>query len=130
MGRKLSTVIFIAKARLTHGDRYRYTRTHYYNMRTHVTITCTIHGPFRQLPRAHIRGSGCPECAGNVKCNRAKFIEKSVRVHGEKYDYSKVEYYNNYTHVIIICPNHGEFSKMPYNHTMGQGCPKCGRLGL
>ena len=36
-------------------------------------------------------------------------IEKAKRVHGDKYDYSKVEYVNTATKVCIICPEHGEF---------------------
>ena len=38
-----------------------------------------------------------------------QFIEDSRKVHGEKYDYSKVEYINDKTKVCIICPIHGEF---------------------
>lgn len=38
-----------------------------------------------------------------------KFIKKARDVHGDKYDYSKVEYVNNKTKVCIVCPEHGEF---------------------
>ena len=37
-----------------------------------------------------------------------EFILKAQAVHGDKYDYSKVEYVNNKTKVCIICPEHGE----------------------
>ena len=37
------------------------------------------------------------------------FIKKAHAVHGNKYDYSKVEYVNNESDVVIICPEHGEF---------------------
>ena len=37
------------------------------------------------------------------------FIEKAKKVHGDKYDYSKVQYVNAYTKVCIICTEHGEF---------------------
>ena len=37
------------------------------------------------------------------------FIEKAKKVHGDKYDYSKVQYVNAYTKVGIICTEHGEF---------------------
>ena len=53
------------------------------------------------------------------------FKEKAQKVHGEKYDYSKVEYVNNSTKVCIICPEHGEFWQTPNNHLHGYGCPKC-----
>ena len=54
-----------------------------------------------------------------------KFIEKAKAVHGNEYDYSKVEYTNNYTKVCIICPKHGEFWQTPMKHLIGRGCPKC-----
>lgn len=48
-------------------------------------------------------------------------------VHGEKYDYSQVDYKNTKTRVTIICPIHGPFDMTPEKHmTRGQGCPVCG----
>ena len=57
--------------------------------------------------------------------NKEEFIEKARKVHGDKYDYSKVNYINSTTKVCIICPEHGEFWQRPYCHIKGQGCPKC-----
>ena len=56
---------------------------------------------------------------------REKFIEKACVVHGYKYNYSKVEYYNCKEKVCIICPEHGEFWQTPDNHIQGRGCPVC-----
>ena len=56
------------------------------------------------------------------------FIKKSKSIHGDKYNYSKVEYVNCDTKVCIICPEHGEFWQTPYIHTHGCGCPDCGRV--
>lgn len=56
-----------------------------------------------------------------------KFIEKSVAVHGDKYDYSKVEYSGQSVKVCIVCPIHGDFWQTPKNHMKGQGCPECGK---
>lgn len=54
------------------------------------------------------------------------FIEKARKVHGDKYDYSKVEYINNKTKVCIICPIHGEFWQTPSVHVNNKSnCPKC-----
>ena len=53
------------------------------------------------------------------------FIEKAMLIHGSKYDYSLVEYKNNYTKVKIICIEHGEFEQRPDNHLTGQRCGKC-----
>ena len=57
-----------------------------------------------------------------------KFIEKAKAVHGNEYDYSKVEYVNNHTKVCIICPIHGEFWQTPMKHLANRGCPKCGSI--
>ena len=56
---------------------------------------------------------------------KEKFIEKSINRHGNKYDYSKVEYTNSTTKVCIICPKHGEFLQTPQAHVRGNSCPKC-----
>ena len=60
------------------------------------------------------------------KLTNEQFIEKAKNVHGNKYDYSKVEYINDRTKVCIICPTHGEFLQIPRDHLNGHGCKKCG----
>lgn len=56
-----------------------------------------------------------------------EFIQKAKQVHGNKYDYSKVEYVASKTKVCIICPKHGEFWQIPNSHLRGIGCSKCGK---
>lgn len=57
---------------------------------------------------------------------KEEFVEKAIKIHGNKYDYSKVEYVNNKTKVCIICPEHGEFWQAPDKHiNRKHGCPKC-----
>jgi hypothetical protein len=53
------------------------------------------------------------------------FIEKSILIHDNFYDYTLVEYVNNKTKVKIICKEHGIFEQRPNNHLSGQRCPKC-----
>lgn len=55
----------------------------------------------------------------------SEFIQKAQAIHGNKYDYSKVEYVNTHTRICIICPEHGEFWQVPSNHLRNHGCPKC-----
>lgn len=57
--------------------------------------------------------------------NKEDFIKKSKLVHGEYFNYSKVEYVNNNTKVIINCPVHGDFEQIPRSHTFGIGCKLC-----
>jgi hypothetical protein len=54
-----------------------------------------------------------------------EFKTQAERVHDNKYDYSKTEYTNAQSKVVITCPAHGEFDQLPGNHLKGQGCPKC-----
>jgi len=61
----------------------------------------------------------------NKKLTTEEFISRAVKIHGKKYDYSKVKYVNGYTKVEIICPKHGNFFQTPGNHS-NYGCLKCG----
>lgn len=60
-----------------------------------------------------------------AKLTTDEFIKRAREVHGDKYDYSKVEYVNSVTNVCIICKKHGEFKQRPSHHMHGCGCPKC-----
>lgn len=57
----------------------------------------------------------------------SQIIEGFKKVHGERYDYSKVEYAGVNSKVCIICKNHGEFWQFPRRHKAGNNCPKCAR---
>ena len=120
-----NTEDFIKKARKIHGNKYDYSKVQYINSSTKVCIICSEHGEFWQIPSSHLQGVGCPKCSCNQKSGTDEFIAKSKKVHGNKYDYSKVEYVNNSTKVCIVCPEHGEFWQRPNNHLRGDGCPEC-----
>ena len=64
------------------------------------------------------------------RLTKEEFIEKAKAVHGNKYDYSKVEYINNHTKVCIVCPIHGDFMQMPMSHLVGKGCERCRHIGV
>ena len=118
---------FIQKAKSVHGDKYDYSKVEYVSAHTKVCIICPKHGEFWQTPNSHLNGSGCPKCQGK-KLTKDDFIQKAKAIHGDKYDYSKVEYINNNTPVCIICPEHGEFWQKPNLHLNGSGCPKCSKM--
>jgi len=122
---KSNTEEFIIKSKEIHGDKYDYSLVEYKNWLDNVKIICPEHGIFEQIPNNHLRGKGCIYCAGNYKSNTEEFIEKSINIHGDKYDYSLVEYENCGTKVKIICNKHGEFLQKPDNHLGGSGCPTC-----
>lgn len=123
---KYSNELFIEEARKVHKNIYDYSKVNIIDSKTKVTIICSKHGEFKQSIYEHLRGSGCPKCSGKFKCTTKEFIEKSRKIHGNKYNYSKVNYINCETPVCIICSKHGEFWQTPSHHTNAKcGCPKC-----
>lgn len=135
LGRTMSQEEFIRIANEVHKGKYDYSRVNYKNIDTKVTIGCPIHGFFEQVPYSHIRmGYGCEKCGYDMTGNKLRkskeeFIKEARLVHGDKYDYSKVDYRNTDTEVTIICPIHGEFKQQPSVHVNQKcGCYECGRL--
>lgn len=60
------------------------------------------------------------------KLTNEQFIKRAKEIHGDKYDYSKVEYKRSDEKVCIICPIHGEFWQRPSFHiSYSNGCPIC-----
>jgi len=60
--------------------------------------------------------------------NTEKFIKIAKSVHGDKCNYSKVNYINSNKKVIIICSEHGEFKQTPTNHLNYSHCKECNKL--
>jgi Protein of unknown function (DUF723) len=126
-----ATIKFITDARAIYGDAYDYKLVEYKNSKTKIVIICPIHGKFEKQPNKHLSSKqGCPTCGesrGRMKRTQGKdeFIAKAKALHGDMYDYEKVEYLNNHTKVIIRCPEHGEFEQIPNSHLNGRGCPIC-----
>ena len=121
-----STEDFIERAIEIHGDTYDYSKVNYINSNTHVNIICKIHGEFQQTPQKHLIKRGCNICGGSYKSNTEEFIAKAKEIHGDTYDYSKVEYIDSKTNIIIICKKHGEFPQTPHTHLRNCGCDSCG----
>lgn len=132
---KMLPDVFIEKAKNVHGSKYDYSKTEYVDSLKKVCIICPEHGEFWQKPGSHLNGNGCPKCSIEKthlkqKLSKEDFIKKSKETHGDKYDYSKVEYIDSKTKVCIICPEHSEFWQAPSNHINGQGCPICSESHL
>jgi very-short-patch-repair endonuclease len=126
---------FVERARMVHGDRYDYSLAKYKTVHSAVQIGCSIHGFFRQSPGSHLRGTGCPRCANNIRgakksaAARDRFLEKARAIHGDRYDYTLAAYNRTHENVTIICPDHGPFQQSPDNHLRGpNGCPICAQM--
>ena len=118
---------FIKKAKEVHDDKYDYSKTEYINSSTKVCIICPKHGEFYITPQNHLLGQGCHKCAGRG-LNTEEIIKMFRDKHGDKYDYSKVDFHKMHEKVCIICPEHGEFWQTPSKHLNGQNCPKCAKI--
>ena len=125
-----------------HGDKYDYDTSiiKFNNTNSKGCFIChekdengIEHGQFITKLYYLITGHGCPKC-GQIRTTNAqkdtqeKFIEKCKHFHGDKYDFSKVQYINARTKVCIICPEHGEFWVTPSLFIKGTNCPVCGRI--
>ena len=113
----------IKKFKEVHGDKYDYKEVNYIKNLKKVIINCPKHGKFLQTPSNHLLGSGCPKCK---RLNQKDILKRFKKVHGNKYDYSKVLFKTTNDKVEIICPEHGSFFQYPYNHFI-KGCPRCSK---
>ena len=137
MSIKKTTEEFVKKAKALHGDSYDYSKVIYINSESPVIIHCNVCGDdFLQTPHNHNNKThprGCPRCGESKSkscCRSTKeaFIKKAISIHGDKYDYSKVNYINALTKVEILCNKCKQyFSCTPNNHLHARGCPKCSK---
>lgn len=126
---------FIKESKNIHGNKYDYSFVEYISSQIKVKIVCYKHGIFYQAPDKHLCGQGCTKCGydymtSKSRCTKESFIDKAKKIHGNKYDYSLVDYKNNRYKIKIICKIHSEFNQAPHKHLNGQGCPKCGREAI
>lgn len=121
----------IKKGRKLYGLKYEYPPQPYINNTTKIKIVCPNHGVFWQTPSSHMSGNGCKKCgvekrAKNACDNNDSFASKAKDAHGENFNYSKVNYIDSRTKVIITCNTcNKDFEQIPVNHIQGQGCPYC-----
>ena len=128
--KRLSLDDFILKCKSRHGDTYDYSKVNYKTLNDKVVINCREHGDFLQSANSHEQGHGCPKCKNKSTSKRLsfttdRFVKLSISKHGDKYDYSKVEYKRSNYKIKIICKKHGEFEQSANNHLRGFGCPEC-----
>lgn len=121
-----------------YGEKYDCSEVHYVNMKTPIILNCCekdeqglTHGTFQMRPDNLINlHQGCPKC-GIIKRTKSQslslteFINRANIIHNNKYDYSKVQYINSKTKIIITCALHGDYEQKPFNHLSGKGCPYC-----
>lgn len=126
-----STEDFIKEAENKHGNRFSYELSEYTHCEGKITITCSEHGDFVTTPTLHMGlNGGCVRCFKDMSrtgslSNTEEFINKAKLIHGDLYNYSKVEYVDSKTNVSILCNIHGIFKQTPSVHLNGSGCNVC-----
>ncbi|HEU0219672.1 MAG TPA: hypothetical protein VFQ98_02555 [Gallionella sp.] len=125
---------FISRAAEIHKGAYDYSlvRDTYQNLQSKVKIGCPVHGLFIQTAAGHLSGRGCKKCSlerlsASLVKTTDEFIRDAISIHGDKYDYSRVNYQGAFELVDIVCPLDGVFRQSPTSHLSGIGCPKCSR---
>lgn len=123
---------FLERAEAMHGHRFDYSGSRYLAFDRPMEIVCRRHGLFRATPKSHLyaKSGGCPQCRADImgeahRYTTAQFIDRARKVHGERYDYSQVDYRGLQAKVTIVCPKHGGFRMRAYRHLSGRGCRKC-----
>ena len=127
MENKTKEFIQKLKDKGVYNENYDYSEVEFVNYKTKVKITFNGHQHLI-LPNSVLNGSSLS--IKNVTNKNDFLISQFKDVHGDKYDYSKVEYKNDSTYVGIICPKHGEFKQSSNEHKRGGGCGKCRGRGL
>ena len=111
-----------------HGDRYDYSLVEYTNHKGKIKIICKVHGEFKQAADSHLRGAGCSKCNKYVKkVSKKEYFDRIFSQHGNRYDYSLVNYTHMNNKIKIICSIHGMFEQRAESHAAGSGCQKCAK---
>ena len=127
---------FIKDAQKIHGGRYRYDQTVYTHSHDWVKVYCFKHGYFDVKASGHLRKKnphGCKECGKentslSSRLSQSEFLKRAKEIHGNRYDYSLVEYTRLLDTVEIVCEHHGVFEQRADVHLKGSGCQRCARL--
>lgn len=112
-----------------HGDKYDYSYIKECKYKEPMPIWCHTHGFFYVTYDNFInKHSECPYCRGLTRKTTKGFISELREIYGDVYDYSKVNYINAHTGVVLVCPKHGEFKLTP-NKLLSRknGCPECSK---
>lgn len=122
----------IAQFKEVHSNKYNYSKFEYKGHNSKSIIICEHHGEFLSTAYAHLHNkSGCSKCSDIQSAllrrkTTEQFIKDAISIHGDRYDYSLVNYINSHKKVEIICKIHRVFQQKPNAHLSGKnGCIKC-----
>ena len=113
-----------------HRKTYDYSKVNYESLNKPIIIICKKHGEFKTTPKLHLGrdSKNIDKRRPPIGCNKC-IVENVIidlqKIHGEKYNYSKLEFKYKSFPIIIICPEHGEFKQTLTKHMNGSNCPIC-----
>lgn len=108
------------------GNKFDLSKVEWKGSREKVCIICPEHGEFWCLPYGFLQNTyGCPKCQTYLKYTTEEFINLCKNVHGDKYDYSEVEYTGGTNYITVGCPIHGKFQIRAQTFLKGGGCQEC-----
>jgi hypothetical protein len=120
------------KGELLYPGLFQYDKVIYTDSRNKVLIHSNLLNEDFYITPAHFLQGDIPkkylglERKTRKKANTESFIQEAKLIHGDLYDYSKSEYKDCLTKVIVTCPKHGDFLIAPIEHTFHRcGCPIC-----
>jgi len=127
-------------ARERFGHRFEYD-SESWNTHTNIGLKqlrfrCPDHGWQEMKPNYHLQSPmGCPTCGRFLggdkrRLTTEEFIARGMARFNGKYSYDKTVYESAYEKVVVTCPEHGDFSTLPSNHTAGHACPRCALGGF
>ena len=124
---------FLLKCYEIYGENtYDFSKSRYGGSNVKIEVFCNIcQKNFSKIPPRIISGHGCLACSKKIgdekkHLTKEQFVEKAIKKHGDKYDYSEANYVNYNVKVTIICKIHGPFTMRPYNHLcLERGCDDC-----
>ena len=124
---KLTQEEILNRFKLEHGNKFIYDSVIFKSIHKKVKIKCKKHGYFEQTPVSHYNGSGCPECSKNSKLDNQEWIKRFKKIHGNKYDYSQMNFKTIHSKIKIYCKKHDYFFyQSPASHFHAKSkCPKC-----
>lgn len=123
---------FIDKIEKIFGkNKFDYSKLEYKGAHIDISLICkNCNNIESKPPTVWYKGYGCLKCQirrPNPKLiTKEQFLEKVIKIHNGKYDYSNINFIDLHSKIEIICNKHGSFSQSPEVHLYGKsGCPRC-----
>lgn len=103
---------------------YKYAIDNYHSNKQKIKICCDEKHTFEMSVSQHLKGYGCPYCAGYKK-TKDEILNELISTHNNRYSYPNFKYIKLDDMIEISCKEHGIFNQSIKLHRNGSNCPKC-----